>query len=287
MAFVWKPYVSSLVRECWGLSFSGLFAWFGFTNVCVVLFCGSTTGSKPSWEEGKKLLSDMKFMDRLRDYDKDNIPKRAIKDLQRYMNIPKFVPEEIRKVSEAATCLCMWVRAMVVYDKVAKNIEPKKEKLAVAEAELARTTEQLNKKKASLKAVLDRVAALKVTLEATMAKKAELEAQAQKCKIQLERAEKLLGGLGGEKIRWKAAADKLGKDMVNLVGNMMLSAGVVAYLGKKRFIAKMISRPWIYVSLLCYFLMVANILSQDPSRRSSVGTWWGSGSIYARPPASL
>lgn len=29
----------------------------------------------------------------------------------------------------------------------------------------------------------------------------------------------------------QAAAEKLGKDMVNLVGNMMLSAGVVAYLG--------------------------------------------------------
>jgi len=191
------------------------------------------TGVKPSWDEGKKLLSAMNFMDQLRDYKKDNIPKKAIKDLQKYMNNPKFVPEEVKKVSEAATCLCMWVRAMVVYDRVAKNIEPKKEKLASAEAELARTMEELNSKKASLQVVLDNVAALKVTLEATMAKKAELEAQAQRTVIQLERAEKLLGGLGGEKLRWQAAAEKLNKDMVNLVGNMMLSAGVVAYLGKE------------------------------------------------------
>lgn len=53
-------------------------------------------------------------------------------------------------MSEAATCLCMWVRAMVTYDRVAKNIEPKKAKLAEAEAELAKTNEQLAKKKASL-----------------------------------------------------------------------------------------------------------------------------------------
>lgn len=44
----------------------------------------------------------------------------------------------------------MWVRAMVTYDRVAKNIEPKKAKLAEAEAELAKTNEQLAKKKASL-----------------------------------------------------------------------------------------------------------------------------------------
>ena len=126
----------------------------------------------------------------------------------------------------------MWVRAMVTYDRVAKNIEPKKEKLAGAEAALARTNEQLSRKKASLQEVLDRVAELQATLRATMSKKAELEAQAQKTVVQLERAEKLIGGLGGEKIRWRASADKLGKDMVNLVGNMMLSAGVVAYLGE-------------------------------------------------------
>jgi dynein heavy chain len=44
----------------------------------------------------------------------------------------------------------MWVRAMVTYDRVAKNIEPKKEKLAGAEAQLAKVNEQLNVKKTAL-----------------------------------------------------------------------------------------------------------------------------------------
>lgn len=51
--------------------------------------------------------------------------------------------------------------------------------------------------------VLDRVAALKATLQATMARKAELEAQAQRTVLQLSRADKLIGGLGGEKLRWQ------------------------------------------------------------------------------------
>lgn len=56
--------------------------------------------------------------------------------------------------------------------------------------------------------VLDRVAALKATLQATMTRKAELEAQAQRTVLQLSRADKLIGGLGGEKLRWQVRPDE-------------------------------------------------------------------------------
>ena len=67
-------------------------------HVCVPFSLLATLGSKPSWDEGKKLLSSMNFMERLRDYDKENIPKKVIQNLQKYMANPKFVPEEVKKV---------------------------------------------------------------------------------------------------------------------------------------------------------------------------------------------
>ena len=45
---------------------------------------------------------------------------------------PKFVPEEIRKASEAAEGICKWVIAICKYDVIAKEIRPKREALAVA-----------------------------------------------------------------------------------------------------------------------------------------------------------
>lgn len=47
----------------------------------------------------------------------------------------------------------------------------------------------------------------------------------------LERAEKLIGGLGGEKDRWTQRAADLTKDFNNVVGNIVVSSGVIAYLG--------------------------------------------------------
>ena len=51
------------------------------------------------------------------------------------------------------------------------------------------------------------------------------------CGKKLVRAEKLIGGLGGEKTRWTQAADNLQSIYDNLMGDVLISAGVIAYLG--------------------------------------------------------
>ena len=63
--------------------------------------------------------------------------------MDKYYKDPRFVPEMVKNQSSAAMCLCMWVRAMVVYDSVAKGIEPKKLALKEAEARLQLTNAEL------------------------------------------------------------------------------------------------------------------------------------------------
>ena len=67
---------------------------------------------------------------------------------------------------------------------------------------------------------------------ATQDQKQQLERDVDLCSKKLDRATKLIGGLGGEKTRWTEVAEKLGKDYINLTGDVLLSAGFIAYLGK-------------------------------------------------------
>ena len=61
--------------------------------------------------------------------------------------------------------------------------------------------------------------------------KKELEDNIDLCSQKLDRAEKLIGGLGGEKTRWSQTAKDLQETLDNVVGDVLISAGVVAYLG--------------------------------------------------------
>ncbi|XP_053363484.1 dynein axonemal heavy chain 7-like [Clarias gariepinus] len=184
------------------------------------------------WGPAKKLLGDMKFLQSLHDYNRDNIPAAYMAIIRsKYISNPDFVPEKIRSASTAAEGLCKWVCAMEAYDKVAKVVAPKKEKLAEAEAKLKVASESLQKKQAALKEVQDKLDKLQETLEANKDKKTYLENQVELCRKKKERAEQLIGGLGGEKTRWSELALNLGDLFNNLTGDILISAAIVAYLG--------------------------------------------------------
>lgn len=51
------------------------------------------------------------------------------------------------------------------------------------------------------------------------------------CRNKLIRAEKLINGLGGEKSRWMASAENLQRLYDSLPGDILVSCGMIAYMG--------------------------------------------------------
>ena len=59
------------------------------------------------WGPGQKMMGDIKFIDSLRAYDKDNIPKNIMKIIrEKYVNNPYFDPNLVKKVATACEGLC-------------------------------------------------------------------------------------------------------------------------------------------------------------------------------------
>lgn len=175
------------------------------------------------WGPSKKLLGDLKFLDSLKAYDKDNIPAPYIKKIRdKFVDNPDFQPSVIKNVSSACEGLCKWVRAMEMYERVAKVVAPKKERLKLAEDELSVQMEMLSVKRAELKEVVDRLQSLNDELDAMIKKKKELEDNIELCSQKLIRAEKLIGGLGGEKDRWTEAARQLGIRYIKMFSSLIV-----------------------------------------------------------------
>ena len=117
------------------------------------------------------------------------------------------------------------------YDEVTKVIKPKQEGLATAEAEYEEVMEGLRAKQAELREVEDKMAQLQDNLQESINKKNDLVRQVEVCGQKLERAERLIEGLGGERDRWSEMSATLSKRFSMLVGDVLLSSGVIAYLG--------------------------------------------------------
>jgi hypothetical protein len=61
------------------------------------------------------MLSEMKFLDSLKEYNKDNCdPALILKIRQNYIDKPEFDPKLIQKVSSACEGLCKWVTWVIL-----------------------------------------------------------------------------------------------------------------------------------------------------------------------------
>uniref|UniRef100_H2YSD8 AAA+ ATPase domain-containing protein n=1 Tax=Ciona savignyi TaxID=51511 RepID=H2YSD8_CIOSA len=192
---------------------------------------GSGRAIDDYWPAAKKMLGDMKFLDSLRDYDKENIPNAIMRKIrERFIGDPNFRPELIRNVSSACEGLCSWVLAIEVYDRVAKVIAPKRKSLLLAEDDLERLMSLLQVKRKELEEITNKLQLLNDNLKEKLDEKKRLEDNIELTKVKLIRAEKLISGLGGEKERWTEMTHSLHNTYHNIVGDVLLSSAVVAYL---------------------------------------------------------
>ena len=184
------------------------------------------------WAPAVRLLTQGGLLEKLKSYDKENISPKIIQIIRKeFISDELFTPHAIAKASSAAEGLCKWVTAMEGYDRVAKEVAPKKAALASAEVKLAEAMKVYEAKQAKLKVVEDELAGLMLQLKDCQERRAKLEADSTLCTLKLERAEQLIAGLGGEQSRWTHVADSLASAYTNLTGDVLVSSGYVAYLG--------------------------------------------------------
>lgn len=184
------------------------------------------------WPTTMTMISDGAFLSKLLNYDYENIPTEIIEKLVPVITQERFKPVELKtNVSATVGNLALWCVAMEKYYRVDLDVRPKKAQLAVAQEKFNEVDAQLKIKEADLKIVEDKVNGLRADLKFQQDKKADLEAKVADCKAKLERATQLINGLGGEKARWKAASESLTSTYNNLSGDVLISSGMIAYLG--------------------------------------------------------
>lgn len=122
------------------------------------------------WVASKKVLTDMRFLDSLVNFDKDNIPSRIIQKIhERIFTNENFDPEKVKLASAACEGLCKWVSAIVDYDKVIKVVAPKRAALEEAQANYNNAMAILSDQKQRLSGLEANLAELKRQLDEQIA----------------------------------------------------------------------------------------------------------------------
>jgi dynein heavy chain len=98
-------------------------------------------GKDPTWASVKKELANPKFVEMVMSFDKENIPQKTMKAIEKYTKQENFNPVYVEARSQAAGKLCLWVRSIEDYGKALKVVGPKREKKQYAEEQLKKKLE--------------------------------------------------------------------------------------------------------------------------------------------------
>jgi len=194
----------------------------------------------PSSSQAQLLMSDTSFLKNLFHFgtvEKDLINEETIELLEPYMELKCpdgtvcMDPAIAKKASVAAEGLCTWAIAMTEYHGAAKIIKPKLEALAKAEnnlklanKKLAEATEKFNVCAATLKKLQDQ-------FEAQMATKLAIEEGLETTKAKMTKAENLISGLSGERVRWNEDKERFADVKAKLVGDCAVACAFLSYCG--------------------------------------------------------
>jgi dynein heavy chain len=203
----------------------------------IVQKSGRVRDKERTWEHSKKaLLGNVNgFLEELKGFktliDEGSVPKVNWQEVRPFLELEHFLPEAIEKRNSAAGGLCGWVINIVSYYDIVLVVEPKRIALKAANEELAGANERLaivQAKCAELQAKLD-----DLTEQFNKAEEQRREAQevADKGRMKLELANRLIMALGSEQVRWSAGVEKFTVERELLVGDCLLASAFVSYVG--------------------------------------------------------
>ncbi|KAM9820319.1 LOW QUALITY PROTEIN: dynein axonemal heavy chain 2 [Neosynchiropus ocellatus] len=187
-----------------------------------------------TWTEAKRQLGDPSFIRTLVTFDKDNISDKVMKKISSYCRSSDFDPEKIGNVSLAARSLCMWVRATEAYGTVYRTVKPKRAQFSAAMAQLAEKQAELSESQNALQKLGDELNRLKQKHGDKLAQKDSLRKRSEEMEVKLDRADKLVKGLAGERVRWEERVAGLEEELGFLPGDCLLAASFLSYMGPFR-----------------------------------------------------
>uniref|UniRef100_A0A4W3HQF7 Dynein heavy chain 9, axonemal n=1 Tax=Callorhinchus milii TaxID=7868 RepID=A0A4W3HQF7_CALMI len=200
--------------------------------VLVLMAPGGKIPKDRSWKAAKVMMAKVDgFLDSLITFKKENIPDACLRAIQPYLHDPEFNQEFIASKSLAAAGLCSWVINIVKFYQVYCEVEPKRQALSKANAELAAAQDKLTNIKAKIAQLNENLAKLTAKFERATADKLKCQQEAESTARTISLANRLVGGLASENVRWAESVRNFKEQENMLCGDVLLITAFVSYLG--------------------------------------------------------
>lgn len=221
-------------------------------HVCAaVLILFSKKGKIPKdrqWKDCKLMMNKVDdFLNNLINYDKDNLAAEVVKVVMEYVKNPEFQPDKVATKSLAAAGLCSWVLNILKYYDVFQVVGPKRRALTQATKDLNAARDKLHELHEKLGILEEQLGLLKADYDDAINEKMKCQAEADATNMKIDIANRLVGGLASENVRWRQLIEDYKLMIITLPGDILLVTAFISYVGcfTKNYRVDMVNKFWI------------------------------------------
>nr|XP_057927446.1 dynein axonemal heavy chain 10-like isoform X3 [Doryrhamphus excisus] len=195
---------------------------------CILVLCKK---KEINWQAAKAMMSDPGFLRSLMEMDCDAIGSQQVKTVKGFLKNLSTTLEEMQSISKAGSGMFKFVEAVVGYCEVAKEIKPKRDKVARLERNFFQSKRELELIQTELNDLQRELKALGDKYQTAIAEKQKLQEEAELMERRLIAADKLISGLSSENVRWTHDLEELKQRRVRLLGDCLVSSAFLSYEG--------------------------------------------------------
>nr|XP_061842332.1 dynein axonemal heavy chain 10-like isoform X1 [Nerophis lumbriciformis] len=195
---------------------------------CILVLCKK---KEINWQAAKAMMSDPGFLRSLMEMDCDAIGPNQVKTVRGFLKNLGTSLEEMQSISKAGSGMFKFVEAVVGYCEVAREIKPKRDKVARLERNFFQSKKELELIQTELNDIQRELKALGEKYQTAIAEKQKLQEEAELMERRLIAADKLISGLSSENVRWTQDLEELKQRRVRLLGDCLIASAFLSYEG--------------------------------------------------------
>ena len=188
---------------------------------------------KCDWAETKNAIMKEDFIATIKNAKAEDLGEKVTNIIKKEIKDPnnKWDIERIKGAFKEVGLLAEWIQSTVECAEINNQMEPMKKEIAELNKKkdaVVKEFEQILKAKEEIEKSIEQ---LKVNYEESVVESNNIKQSMEEVKSKVERSEKLLINLSGEKDRWGKQMDEFKVHINNLLGDTFLSSSFLAYIG--------------------------------------------------------
>ena len=172
------------------------------TAICLLL-----TGKTLDWKSCGKEMRKKDFVQRILDYDTDNISPKIKADLMKnYINTPEWDIEKIYKAFKAAGSLADWLTSQLKYADILTKIDPLRQTLKTLQADAEKSIQERDRLSNLISTLETNIENYEKEYAELVQTVGEIKKEMQEVEAKVNRSVSLLDNLSSEKVRWEESS---------------------------------------------------------------------------------